>query len=222
MDLSALESDGFTLVTSFVDSDTANELRALYDGDARFRSRVVMERHAFGRGEYKYFANPLPPAIAGMRERLYAALVPVANAWASRMHLNVTFPATHPEFLERCFDSKQSRPTPLLLKYGPGDYNCLHQDLYGPVAFPLQATVYLSRPGEEFGGGEVVLSEQRPRAQTRVHVLQPRQGDLLVLPTHSVPREGRRGTYRARFKHGVGTVGWGARYTLGIVFHEAL
>lgn len=222
MDLSLVESDGFALVPSFLDADTAGELRALYDDDTRFRSRIVMQRHAFGRGEYKYFANPLPPAILAMRERLYASLAPIANAWASRLRLNVSFPETHRDFVERCLRSEQRRPTPLLLKYGPGDYNCLHQDLYGPVAFPLQATVYLSRPGEEFGGGEVVLSENRPRAQTRVHVLQPQQGDLLVLPSHSVPRDGTRGTYRAQFKHGVGTVRWGTRYVLGIVFHEAL
>src|SRR6185312_2020806 len=157
-----------------------------------------------------------------LRERLYAALVPIANAWAPRLRLDVSFPPAHQEFVERCFASEQRRPTPLLLKYGPGDYNCLHQDLYGPVAFPLQATVYLSRAGDEFGGGEVVLSENRPRAQTRVHVLQPQQGDLLVLPSHSVPRQGTRGSYRAQFKHGVGTVRWGTRYVLGIVFHEAL
>jgi hypothetical protein len=222
MDLCALESDGFALVRSFFEPDAAKELRALYDDETRFRSRIVMQRHAFGRGEYKYFANPLPPAVAEVRERLYAALVPYANAWASRLRLNVGFPPSHREFLKRCFESEQRRPTPLLLKYGPGDYNCLHQDLYGPVTFPLQATVYLSRPGEEFGGGEVVLSEQRPRAQTRVHVVQPLQGDLLVLASHSVPREGSRGWYRANFKHGVGTVHWGTRYALGVVFHEAL
>ncbi|HEY1974972.1 MAG TPA: 2OG-Fe(II) oxygenase [Candidatus Baltobacteraceae bacterium] len=222
IDLSTLDTDGFALVPSFIDPDVANDLRAMYDDDARFRSRVVMQRHAFGRGEYKYFANPIPQAIAGLRERLYAALVPFANAWASRLHLDMTFPSTHREFVERCFASDQRRPTPLLLKYGTGDYNCLHQDLYGPVAFPLQATVYLSRAGEEFGGGEVVLSENRPRAQTRVHVLQPQQGDMLVLPSRSVPRDGTRGTYRAQFKHGVGTVHWGTRYALGVVFHEAL
>ena len=221
MDLSSLEIDGFALVPSFLDSAAASELRAMYDDDTRFRKRIVMQRHAFGRGEYKYFANPLPPAIAGMRERLYDALVPVANAWASRLRLDVAFPPSHREFVERCFACDQRRPTPLLLKYVEGDYNCLHQDLYGPVAFPLQATVYLSRPGDEFGGGEVVLSENRPRAQTRVHVLQPQQGDLLVLPSHAVPRNGTRGTYRAQFKHGVGTVRWGTRYVLGIVFHEA-
>lgn len=222
MDLSTLDSQGFALVPSFLKPDVAVELRAMYDDDARFRSRVIMQRHAFGRGEYKYFGNPLPPAIAELREELYAALVPIANAWASRLRLDVDFPPSHGEFVERCLASDQRRPTPLLLKYGPGDYNCLHQDLYGPVAFPLQGTVYLSRPGEEFGGGEVVLSENRPRAQTRVHVLQPQQGDLLVLPSQSVPREGTRGTYRAQFKHGVGTVHWGKRYVLGLVFHEAL
>ncbi|HZZ00713.1 MAG TPA: 2OG-Fe(II) oxygenase [Candidatus Baltobacteraceae bacterium] len=223
MNLSALATDGFALVPSFIESDTANELRAMYDDDAAaFRSRIVMQRHAFGRGEYKYFANPLPPAIGELRERLYAALAPTANEWASQLRLNVTFPSALGEFLERCFASDQRRPTPLLLKYRAGDYNCLHQDLYGPVTFPLQATIYLSRPGNEFDGGEVVLSEQRPRAQTRVHVLQPRQGDLLVLPSHSVPRQGTRGTYRAAFKHGVGTVRRGTRYVLGVVFHEAL
>ncbi|HKE37622.1 MAG TPA: 2OG-Fe(II) oxygenase [Candidatus Baltobacteraceae bacterium] len=222
MDLSNLASDGFAIVPSFLEPHAANELRALYEDDARFRSRIVMQRHAFGRGEYKYFANPLPPAIADMRERLYAALAPTANDWAAQLRSDAAFPLTLAEFLERCFASEQRRPTPLLLKYGPGDYNCLHQDLYGPVTFPLQATIYLSRPGDEFDGGEVVLSEQRPRAQTRVHVLQPRQGDLLVLPSHSVPRQGTRGTYRASFKHGVGTVRRGTRYVLGIVFHEAL
>lgn len=222
MDLSNLDTDGFALVPSFIDSDAAVELRAMYHDDARFRSRVVMQRHAFGRGEYKYFANPLPRIVIDLRERLYAALVPIANAWASRLRLDVGFPPTHREFVERCFASKQRRPTPLLLKYGPGDYNCLHQDLYGPVAFPLQGTVYLSRAGDEFDGGEVVLSENRPRAQTRVHVIQPSQGDLLVLPSQSVPRQGTRGSYRAQFKHGVGTVHRGTRYVLGIVFHEAL
>ncbi len=222
MDLCALDTDGFALVPSFLEPNAAHELRAMYDDDARFRSRVIMQRHAFGRGEYKYFANPLPRAISDMREELYAALVPVANAWASRLHLNVTFPPSHREFAERCFASGQRRPTPLLLKYATGDYNCLHQDLYGPVAFPLQATVYLSRPGEEFGGGEVVLSENRPRAQTRVHVFGPQQGDLLVLGSHTVPRQGTRGTYRAQLRHGVSTVRWGTRYALGVVFHEAL
>ena len=222
MNLSALHADGFALVPGFLQPGAAEAMRALYDDDDRFRSRVVMQRHAFGRGEYKYFAHPLPAPIAQMRERLYAALVPTANAWTSELRLGVTFPPTLAEFLERCFASEQRRPTPLLLKYGAGDYNCLHQDLYGPVAFLLQATVYLSRPGEEFGGGEVVLSESRPRAQTRVHVLHPRQGDVLVLPSRAVPRRGSRGAYRAQFKHGVGTVAWGNRYTIGIVFHDAL
>ena len=222
MNLDRLDDQGFVLVPDFVDRGAAVALRELYDDDARFRSRIVMERHAYGRGEYKYFANPLPPDVAALRERLYAALVPHANAWSERLHQRLRYPATLQEFLERCDASHQRRPTPLLLKYGPGDYNCLHQDVYGPVAFPLQATLYLSRPGEEFGGGQVVLTEQRPRAQTRAYVLEPQQGDLLVLPNSVVPRAGKRGTYRAAFKHGVSSVAWGERFTLGMVFHDAL
>jgi hypothetical protein len=222
MNLETLDAQGFALVPGFVDRDAAVALRELYSDDALFRTRIVMERHRFGRGEYKYFRDPLPPAIEGLRERLYAAVLPAAQAWSDRLRLGANFPTTLSEFLERCHVQQQRRPTPLLLKYGPGDYNCLHQDLYGPIAFPLQATVYLSRPGEEFGGGQVVLTEQRPRAQTRPYVLEPSQGDLLVLPTNTVPRDGKNGAYRAVFKHGVSTVDWGARYTLGLIFHDAL
>lgn len=214
--------DAFALVPSFITEDAARELRSLYDRDELFRSRVVMEKHAFGQGEYKYFAQPLPPAIRTLREQLYTALQPIANDWMRVMGSTVAFPQTHQAFLADCFASEQRRPTALLLKYGPGDYNRLHQDLYGPVAFPLQATIYLSKARTEFTGGEVVLAEQKPRAQTRVHVLTPDQGDLLVLPTRAAPRNGSQGTYRATFRHGVATVATGERYTLGIIFHDAL
>jgi hypothetical protein len=217
-----LNERGFALVPSFLDAATAVELRGLYADSARFRSRVVMERHAFGRGEYQYFAHPLPPLVAQIRDQLYRELVPTANAWMERLRQPARFPQAHQTFLDDCFAADQTRPTPLLLKYGAGDYNALHQDLYGPVAFPLQATVYLSDPHTEFGGGEVVLTEQRPRAQTRAHVLQPQQGDLLVLPTRLVPRDGKQGPYRVTFRHGVSTVTHGTRYTLGIIFHDAL
>jgi len=220
--LDDLSKTGFALVRGFSDARTAQALRSLYDDDALFRKRIVMERHAYGRGEYKYFANPLPPAVQSLRENLYASLVPIANDWMRELKSDVRFPATHQQFLHDCFESEQKRPTALLLKYGAGDFNCLHQDIYGPVAFPFQATLYLSRPGEEFHGGEVVLTEQRPRAQSRAHALAPEQGDLLVLPSRLAPRSGTNGTYRVAFRHGVSTVTWGTRFALGLIFHDAL
>jgi hypothetical protein len=216
-----LLQSGFALISRAVDPAEALALRALYDVDGLFRSRVVMERHSFGKGEYKYFAQPLPPRIQNLREGLYEQLLPVANEWMRRLGRAAAFPPTHQAFLHECLTGEQSRPTALLLRYRAGDYNRLHQDLYGPVAFPLQATLYLSRPGEEFRGGEVVLAEQKPRAQTRVHVLTPSQGDLLVLPTSAAPVAGANGFYRAVFRHGVATVTYGERYTLGIVLHDA-
>jgi hypothetical protein len=215
------QTNPFALIPNFITTDEAIAIRGLYADDTLFRSRVVMERHSFGQGEYKYFANPLPPAIQSLREELYALLQPIANDWMTRMRKRVTFPSTHQLFLDTCFASNQKRPTALLLKYGAGDYNCLHQDLYGPVAFPLQATIYLSST-DEFRGGEVVLAEQKPRSQTRAHVFTPSQGDLLVLPTSAAPRSGARGVYRATFRHGVATVTEGERFTLGIIFHDAL
>jgi hypothetical protein len=220
--LAELREKGFTLVRGFAGGAAAEELRALYSDDALFRKRIVMERHAYGRGEYKYFANPIPPAVQELRERLYAGLVPLANEWMRALKLDAAFPQTHQQFLHDCFESEQKRPTALMLKYGPGDFNCLHQDIYGPVAFPFQATLYLSRPGEEFRGGEVVLTEQRTRAQSRAYALVPEQGDLLVLPSRLAPRTGANGTYRVAFKHGVSTVTWGTRYALGLIFHDAL
>lgn len=216
-----LVRNGFSLVRGAVEPAEAVSLRELYEDDTIFRSRIVMERHSFGKGEYKYFAYPLPARIADLREQLYEQLLPVANEWMLRSGRTPKFPSTHQTFLDECLTGEQSRPTALLLRYGAGDYNRLHQDLYGPLAFPLQATVYLSRPGEEFAGGEVVLAEQKPRAQTRVHVLTPEQGDLLILPTSTAVISGDKGYYRAVFRHGVATVAWGERFTLGIVLHDA-
>ena len=220
--IAAALREPFTLVPSFVGERDAVALRELYGDDALFRSRVVMERHAFGRGEYKYFANPLPPIVQRLRDELYRELVPAANAWMEALGSTSRYPATLQAFLHECIESEQKRPTALLLRYGPGDYNCMHQDLYGPVAFPLQATIYLSRPGEEFGGGEVVLTEQPARAQTRAHVIVPKQGDLLILPTRYAPRYGKDPRpHRVAFRHGVSTVAWGERFTLGVIFHDA-
>lgn len=217
-----LEERGFALVRGFAEPQATDALRALYADDALFRKRIVMERHAYGRGEYKYFANPLPASVQALREDLYGRLRPVANEWMQRLGSEVTFPATHQAFLADCFAAEQVRPTALLLKYDAGDFNCLHQDIYGPVAFPLQATLYLSRPGTDFRGGEVVLVEQKARVQSRAHVLAPEQGDLLILPSRVVPRRSATGTYRVTFKHGVSTLASGERYTLGLIFHDAL
>jgi uncharacterized protein len=212
---------GFSLIPYAIDPAETISLRSLYDDDRLFRSRIVMERHRFGKGEYKYFADPLPARIQSLREGLYEQLLPVANEWMRRLDRAVAFPETHQAFLHECQAGEQSRPTALLLRYRANDYNRLHQDLYGPIAFPLQATIYLSRPGEEFGGGEVVLAEQQARAQTRVHVISPDQGDLLILPTGGAAIASANGYARATFRHGVSTLAWGERFTLGIVLHDA-
>jgi hypothetical protein len=212
---------GFALIRGAIAPSEALSLRALYDNEALFRSRIVMERHSFGKGEYKYFANPLPARIQELREGLYEELLPVANEWVRRLGRALTFPPTHRAFLHECLAGEQSRPTALLLRYHENDYNRLHQDLYGPIAFPLQATIYLSRSGVEFGGGEVVLAEQKPRAQTRVHVVVPDQGDMLILPTSAAPIAGANVYCRAAFRHGVSTVVRGERFSLGIVLHDA-
>ncbi|MBV9056081.1 MAG: 2OG-Fe(II) oxygenase [Candidatus Eremiobacteraeota bacterium] len=216
-----VSANGFAVVRGAVACAEAQSLRALYDQDSLFRSRIVMERHTFGKGEYKYFADPLPPRIQALRTGLYEQLLPIANDWMRRLGKPVEFPATHQAFLHACLAGDQTRPTALLLRYRTGDYNRLHQDLYGPVAFPLQATLYLSRPYDEFDGGEVVLAEQRPRAQTRVHVLTPDQGDLLIFPSGLAPIAGAKGWQRTTFRHGVATVTRGERFSLGIVLHDA-
>ncbi len=200
------------------------ECRALADGfetDSIFRNRVVMERHGYGQGEYRYFAYPLPAPIAALREALYENLVLVANRWAAVLGRPATYPAEHAAFVATCHEAGQTRPTPLLLRYGPGDYNCLHQDLYGELAFPLQVAFLLSRPGADFSGGEFVLTEQRPRMQTRAEVVELRQGEGVVFAVNQRPAKGTRGTYRVAMRHGVSRLREGRRFTLGIIFHDA-
>jgi hypothetical protein len=216
-----LGDQGCAVLESLFSPADCAAVGALYSHDARFRSRVVMSRHGFGKGEYKYFAYPLPDAIEELRAALYPKLAPVANAWNERMRLETRYPASHKAFLARCHDAGQTRPTPLLLRYGPGDYNCLHQDLYGDLAFPLQVAVLLSEPGRDFTGGEFVLTEQRPRMQSRAEVVPLRQGDAVAFAVHHRPVQGSKGVYRVNLRHGVSRVRSGRRLTLGIIFHDA-
>jgi hypothetical protein len=197
------------------------DLAALYPDESRFRSRVVMARHGFGKGEYQYYAYPLPGLIETLRGPLYERLAPVANLWNAAMGVDIRYPAEHAEFLARCHAAGQTRPTPLLLKYGPGDYNCLHQDLYGEHVFPLQVVLLLSEPGRDFTGGEFVLTEQRPRMQSRAEVVSMRQGEAVIFAVHTRPVQGTRGTYRVNMRHGVSRLRTGERYTTGIIFHDA-
>jgi uncharacterized protein len=201
--------------------DDCRATAALYDSGAGFRSQVIMARHGYGRGEYRYFAYPLPPRVANMRAALWPALAPIANRWHERLGNPVRFPATHAEFLARCHAAGQTRPTPLLLRYGPSDYNCLHQDLYGEHVFPLQFAILLSAPGADFDGGEFVLTEQRPRMQSRAEVVPLRQGDAVVFAVNTRPVAGSRGDYRVAMRHGVSTIRSGQRHTLGIILHDA-
>lgn len=216
-----LNAQGWSLVRGVLDAATCESLREVYERDALFRSRVVMQRHGFGRGEYKYFAYPLPPVVAQLRAQLYPLLAPIANRWHERLGLAPRFPAAHAAFVERCHAAGQERPTPLLLRYRPGDHNCLHQDLYGEHVFPLQGVFLLSRPGAEFDGGELVLTEQRPRMQSRASVLPLAQGDLAVFAVNHRPVRGVRGDYRVAMRHGVSTLRSGERFTLGVIFHDA-
>jgi hypothetical protein len=194
----------------------------MYEEPSLFRSRVVMARHHFGRGEYQYFAYPLPALVEGLRNGAYAQLAPIADRWNEALGVPARFPATQQQFLAQCFESEQRRPTALLLRYGAGDYNCLHQDVYGPVAFPFQLTAFLSEPGEDFDGGEFVLVEGRPRSQSRPICIVPRRGDVLIVPNKYRPVRGERGFYRTTFRHGVSEVRRGERFTLGIILHDAL
>ena len=196
-------------------------LAAAYPSDDLFRSRVIMARHGFGRGEYKYFAYPLPETIAALRTALYPPLAEIANRWNEAMGIAVRYPREHAAFLTRCHKAGQGKPTPLLLQYGPGDYNCLHQDLYGEHVFPLQATLLLSQPSKDFAGGEFVLTEQRPRMQSRAEVVPLGQGEAVIFPVHHRPVAGTRGTYRVNMRHGVSRLHSGRRHTLGIIFHDA-
>ena len=216
-----LDSQGWAVLPGLLDADTCDELTALYGDGPTFRSHVVMARHGFGRGEYRYFAYPLPWLIQELRTGIYPHLAPIANGWNQRMGIDVSFPADHAEFLKRCHAAGQRRPTPLLLRYGPGDYNCLHQDLYGEHVFPLQVAILLSRPQEEFTGGEFVLTEQRPRMQTRPAVVPLFKGDAVVFAVNSRPHRGTKGDYRVMLRHGVSKICDGSRHTVGIIFHDA-
>jgi hypothetical protein len=219
---SALELRGFAHGPELLSPSACQALAALYPDTPRFRSKIVMERHGFGRGEYQYFADPLPEIVQGLRESLYAQLAPVANLWAEQLRSAQRFPETHAAFRAVCHAASQVRPTPLLLRYGEGDYNCLHQDLYGDLVFPLQVAVLLSQPDDDFTGGEFVLTEQRPRMQSRVHVVPLRRGDAVIFAVRERPVAGKRGFYRVTMRHGVSAVRSGSRLTLGVIFHDAL
>ena len=216
-----LDAQGAARIERLLMPGECTGLAALYAHDERFRSRVVMARHGFGRGEYRYFRYPLPAPIAELREAFYAPLAPIANRWHDALGIAVRFPATHAEFIARCHAAGQVEPTPLLLQYGAGDYNCLHQDLYGEHVFPLQVVLLLSEPGRDFDGGEFVMTEQRPRMQSRPIVLTLRQGDAAVIAVQHRPVQGTRGIYRVNMRHGVSRLLSGHRHTAGIIFHDA-
>ena len=216
-----LDDCGWAMLPGLLDSGECAALARLYDDDSPFRSRIVMARHGFGRGEYRYFAYPLPPIVAALRTALYPRLAPVANRWSAAMKVAMVYPDAHDAFVAQCHAAGQTRPTPLLLRYRAGDFNALHQDLYGPLAFPLQVAILLSEPERDFTGGEFVLTEQRPRMQSRAEVVPLRQGDGVIFAVHNRPVAGTRGTYRANLKHGVSRVRSGLRHTVGIIFHDA-
>ena len=216
-----LDAQGAAVIKGLLAPVDCHELSSLYQRDDIFRARVVMARHGFGRGEYRYFDYPLPPLIGVLRESLYAHLAPVANRWYDAMGMTARFPDRHSDFIDRCHAAGQEKPTPLLLQYAAGDYNCLHQDLYGEHVFPLQVAVLLEEPGRDFRGGEFVLVEQRPRMQTRAQVVDLRQGDAVVFAVHHRPVRGTRGFYRVNMRHGVSEMRAGHRHTLGIIFHDA-
>jgi hypothetical protein len=216
-----LDAQGSAMIDGLLTAAQCDSLSTLYPIDDIFRSRVVMGRHGFGRGEYKYFGYPLPDIVAGLRKAIYPRLAPIANRWNEAMGIDTRFPEKHAEFIERCHVAGQLRPTPLLLQYGPDDYNCLHQDLYGEHVFPLQVAILLSEPVRDFTGGEFVITEQRPRMQSRLEVVPLRQGDAAVFAVHHRPVQGTRGVYRVNLRHGVSRVRSGHRHTLGIIFHDA-
>ena len=216
-----LDRHGCAVLANVLTIDECRALAGSYDDDTLFRSRVVMSRHGFGRGEYKYFAYPLPPAIAALRSALYPRLAAIANVWHAALGIDARYPDDHDEYLERCRQGGQTKPTPLILKYVEGDYNCLHQDLYGELVFPLQVAFLLADPGRDFTGGEFVLTEQRPRLQSRAEVVSLAQGSGVIFPVHHRPVHGTRGIYRVNLRHGVSRLKSGHRFTLGVIFHDA-
>jgi hypothetical protein len=216
-----LSGSGCAVMEKLLSPEECRQIAALYPQEDHFRSRVVMARHGFGKGEYRYFKYPLPQLIGDLRTALYPHLAFVANDWNGRMRVDRRYPAEHAAFLKQCHDEGQTRPTPLLLQYAAGDFNCLHQDLYGDLAFPLQVAILLSEPGKDFTGGELVLTEQRPRMQSRAEVVPLRQGDAVAFAVHNRPVQGSKGSYRVNLRHGVSRVRSGSRHTLGIIFHDA-
>lgn len=216
-----LDAHGFAMLSEMLSASECEAIAALYDDDTRFRSKVTMSRHGFGRGEYKYYAYPLPETIADLRRSLYPRLAPIADRWNDAMGIEVRYPATHEAFIERCHAAGQTRPTPLLLKYGADDYNCLHQDLYGEHVFPFQVVFLLSEPGVDFTGGEFVLTEQRPRMQSRAEIVPLGRGDAAIFAVSHRPVAGSHGYYRVNLRHGVSRVRSGHRHTTGVIFHDA-
>lgn len=216
-----LDAHGCAVIENLITAEECGTLAGLYAMDDIFRSRVVMERHGFGRGEYKYFRYPLPGIVAELRTLIYPRLVPIANRWNEAMGIDVRYPAKHADFIVRCHEAGQLRPTPLLLQYQPDDYNCLHQDLYGEHIFPIQITILLSEPGRDFTGGEFVLTEQRPRMQSRAEVVTLTQGDAVAFAVHHRPVQGARGIFRVNLRHGVSRLRSGHRHTAGLIFHDA-
>lgn len=216
-----LNGYGCAVLPSLLSPDECRAIAALYPDESHFRSHIVMARHGFGKGEYRYFKYPLPDLLGGIRTALYPRLAGVANDWNERMGMDQRFPDDHAAFLRRCHDAGQTRPTPLLLQYVPGDFNCLHQDLYGDVWFPIQVAILLSEPNRDFTGGEFALTEQRPRMQSRVEVVPLHQGDAVAFAVYNRPVQGSKGSYRVNLRHGVSRVRSGMRHTVGIIFHDA-
>ena len=216
-----LQRQGSVVAEEALTHEECDDLTVLYSRSELFRSKVVMARHGFGSGEYQYFSYPLPPLVEGLREAFYSRLAPIANGWNEQMRVEARYPATHAEFLGRCREAGQARPTPLLLRYREGDYNCLHQDVYGESIFPLQLTVLLSEPARDFTGGEFVITEQRPRMQSRAEVVHMSKGDAVIFAVRHRPVKGTRGVYRVNLRHGVSRIRSGQRHALGIIFHDA-
>ena len=217
----SLDAYGCAVLETLLSREECGAIAALYPREEHFRSHIVMARHGFGKGEYRYFRYPLPPLVGELRAALYPRLAPIANEWSERMDDKTRYPAEHAEYLKLCHEAGQSRPTPLLLQYAPGDFNCLHQDLYGDLAFPLQVAILLSEPGRDFTGGEFFMTEQRPRMQSRVEVAPLRQGEAVAFAVHNRPAKGTKGYYRVNMRHGVSRLRSGRRHTLGVIFHDA-